>query len=162
MMDTLFEQRVIQNPMLAAEALWEAAYGAYESKERAEGVELPLIFLVLPMSFHRRTALGLATRSQPGAIYKALADDREIVIGLQERMAAMSSKTFDALSIAFHSGLLELDTGHRFQVLPGRKTKPVTHVTEDAKVVLGAAKRVGQALAEMSPEQLSAHLHVRF
>jgi hypothetical protein len=160
--DVLFEQRVIQNTGLGAEAIWQGVFEAYECKGRTEGVSLPLAFLILPLAFHQRTAKALASKTQPGALYKALADDREITLGLQARMQAMSDRTFQALSIGFHSGLLLLDPDHQRQLIPGRKTSPVAHVTDDAKTVLNAAKRVGQAFAEMNLIQLSTHLNIRF
>lgn len=76
MIDVLFEQQVIQNTGLAAEAIWQTVHDAYEANDRTQGVSLPLIFLVLPLTFHQRTARILASKTQPGAIYKALADDR--------------------------------------------------------------------------------------
>jgi len=161
-MDVLFEQRVIQNTGLAAEAIWQATLEAYVASGRVEGIPLPLVFLVLPMVFHRRTALVLASKTQPGALYKALSDDREITIGLQARMQSMADRTLHALSIGFQSGLLQLDEDHRRHLLPGRKTAPVSHVTEEVKTIFGAAKRVGHALIEMSPIQLAAHLNIRF
>ncbi|MBP9224215.1 MAG: hypothetical protein KBF76_10125 [Verrucomicrobiales bacterium] len=162
MMDILFEQKVIQNTGLAAEAIWQAVQESYESKGRSEGVSFPLVFLVLPLTFHKRTATSLATKAQPGALFKALGDDREITVGLQERMQAMSDRTFQALSIGFQSGLILLDHDRQRQIIPGRKTTPVSHVTEDVKLVLNAAKRVGQAFAEMTAVQLSTHLNIRF
>jgi hypothetical protein len=162
MIDVLFEQRVIQNTGLAAEAIWQAVNEAYQAKGRAEGVSFPLVFLVLPLTFHQRTATTLASRTQPGALYKALSDDREIVVGLQARMQAMADRTFQGLSIALQTSLLRIDNDHLRQVVPGKKTPPVTHVTEDVKTILAAAKRVGQAFAEMSVVQLSAHLNIRF
>lgn len=162
MIDVLFEQRVIQNTGLAAEAIWQAVHEAYEIKGRTEGVSLPLAFLVLPLTFHKRTATVLASKNQPGAIYKALADDREITVGLQGRMQALSKRTFQALSIGFSTGLLRLDPGHRHQLIPGKKTPPVNHVTEDVKIILKAAKRVGQTFAELSIVQLATHLEIKF
>ncbi len=162
MIDILFEQRVIQNTGLAAEAIWYAVHEAYNAKRRAEGVSLPLTFLVLPLAFHQRTAVTLASKTQPGALYKALADNREICVGLQARMQAMADRTFQALSIAFHTNLLLLDSDRLRQIVPGKKTPPVTHVTEEVKVVLNAAKRVGQGFAEMSAVQLAVHLNIRF
>src|ERR1035438_2764164 len=162
MIDVLFEQRVIQNTGLGAEALWQAVYEAYEANGRTEGVTIPLAFLVLPLTFHQRTARALASKTQPGALYKALADDREITVGLQDRMQAMSSRTFQALSIGFHSGLLLLDPDHQRHLIPGRKSPPVTHATEEVKTILNAAKRVGHAFAEMNIVQLSTQLNIRF
>ena len=162
MIDVLFEQQVIQNTGLAAEVIWQTVHDAYEANDRTHGVSLPLIFLVLPLTFHQRTARTLASKTQPGAIYKALAEDREITVGLQERMQAMSERTFHALSIAFHTGLLRLDQDHLRQLIPGRKTPPVTHVTDEVKTIMNAAKRVGHAFSEMTVVQLSTQLKVRF
>ena len=162
MIDVLFEQRVIQNTGLAAEAIWQAVHEAYESNGRTEGVTLPLAFLVLPLTFHQRTANALATKTQPGALYKALAADREIIVGLQMRMQAMSERTFQALSIGFHTGLLLLDPDHQRQLIPGRRTQPVTHASEDVKTIMNAAKRVGHAFSEMTLVQLSTQLNIRF
>ncbi len=162
MIDVLFEQRIIQNEGLAAEAIWQAVYEAYESKGRTEGVYLPLAFIVLPLTFHQQTAAVLHSKTQPGALYKALAEHREITVGLQSRMQAMSSRTFAALSIGFHSGLLLLDPNHERHLIPGRRTQPINHVSDDVKLILNAAKRVGQAFAEMTTVQLVTQLNIRF
>lgn len=162
MIDVLFEQRVIQNTGLAAEVIWQAVHEAYETNGRTEGVTLPLVFLVLPLTFHQRSAKALASKTQPGALYKALAEDREITVGLQMRMQSMAERTFQGLSIGFHSGLLLLDPDHQRHLLPGRKTPPVAHPTEEVKIIMAAAKRVGHAFAEMTLVQLSTQLNIRF
>lgn len=161
-MDVLFEQRVVQNTGLAAETLWQAVHEAYETNNRIHGVPFPLVFLVLPLTFHQRTAKSLASRTQPGAIYKALADDREILVGLQARMQALSDRTLQALSIAFQAGLLRMDHENSRQLIPARRTTPVAHVTEDIKTIMKAAKRVGHAFSEMTFVQICTHLNVRF
>jgi hypothetical protein len=135
---------------------------AFDAKGRADGVSLPLAFLVLPLAFHQRTATVLAAKTQPGALYKALADDREITVGLQLRMQAMSERTFHALSIGFQTGLLKLDHDHSRQLIPGRKTSPISHASDEVRVILNAAKRIGQAFGEMTLVQLSTHLNIRF
>lgn len=162
MIDILFEQNIIQNTGLAAEAIWQAVNETYETKGRTEGVPFPFVFLVLPLTFHKRTAIALASKTQPGAIYKALAEDREIPVGLQARMQAMSDRTLHALSIGFSTGLLKLDQDHQRQIIPGKKTPPVAHVTEDVKTILKAAKRVGQTFAELTIVQLASHLEIKF
>jgi hypothetical protein len=162
MIDVLFEQKVIQNIGLAAETIWQAVQETYEAKGRTEGVPFPLVFLVLPLTLHRRTATVLASKTQPGAIYKALADDREITAGLQARMQALSDRTFHALSIAFSTGLIKMDQDHQHQLIPGKKTPPIVHVTDDVRTILNAAKRVGQTFAELTIVQLTRHLEIKF
>ena len=161
-MDILFEQHVIQNTGLAAETIWQAVESAYETKQRTGGVPFALAFLVLPLTFHERTAMTLASKTQPGALYKALADEREITVGLQSRMQAMSGRTLEALSIGFHTGLLLLDQDKERQLLPGRRSPPVKHATDEVKTILNAAKRVGQACSEMTMVQLATHLGIQF
>lgn len=162
MIDILFEQRVIQNTGLGAEVIWQAVYEAYKSKGQTEGVSFPLAFLVLPLTFHRRTAAVLASKSKPGAIYKAIAEDREITVGLHERMEALAERTFQSLSIGFSTDLLTLDRDHERQLFPGRKSPPVNHPTEEVRTILKAAKRVGQTFAELTIVQIANHLGVRF
>jgi hypothetical protein len=162
MIDVLFEQRVIQNTGLAAEAIWHAVNETYNARSRAEGTPFPLVFVVLPLTFHQRTAAALASKTQPGALYKLLAEDREVTVGLQARMQAMADRTFQALSIGFQTNLLHLDSDAQRQVIPGRRTPPVAHVTDEVKTILSAARRVGQGFAEMSVVQLAVHLRVRF
>ena len=48
------------------------------------------------------------------------------------------------------------------QLVPVRKSAPVTHVTDEVKVIMSAAKRIGQAFGEMSVVQIIAALNVRF
>ena len=48
-------------------------------------------------------------------------------------MEAMSKRTFQALSIGFQTELLLLDQDHQRQLIPGRKTAPVAHVTDEVK-----------------------------
>jgi ABC-3C biological conflict system middle component len=162
MIDVLFEQRVIQNTSLAAEAIWQAVHAAFEAKSRAEGVPLPLAFLVLPLVFHQRTSMVLAAKTQPGVLYKALADDREITVGLQTRMQAMSDRTFQALSIAFDTGLLRLDQNRERHLIPGRSTPPIAHATDEVKVIMNASKRVGHTFAELTLVQICTHLNIGF
>lgn len=162
MIDILFEQRVVQNTGLAAEAIWQAVFEAYKSNGNATGVSFPLAFVVLPLTFHERTAKSLSAKTQPGALYKALAEDREIVVGLQARMQALSNRTLQAISLGFQTELLQLDRDTHWQLFPGRKTAPVVHATDDVKTIMAASKRVGQAFAEMSVAQLSTHLGIRF
>ena len=162
MIDVLFEQRVIQNTGLGAEVIWQAVSEAYEGKGRTEGVAFPLVFLVLPLTFHRSSATVLASKTKPGAIYKAIAEDREITVGLQERMEALSERTFQSLSIGFSTGLLQLDQENGFQLIPERKSLPVKHVTNEVQTMIKASKRVGQTFAELTIIQIAKHLEIRF
>lgn len=161
-MDALFEQHLTQNEALAAEVLWHAVLEAFEASNRERGVQLPLSFIVLPITFHRRSAESLAGRTQPGALYKSLAADRAFSVGLQSRMEAMWKRTQRALSLSLAANLIEVDSHAGLELIPRRRTAVIEHVSQDTKLIIASAKRVGQAFAEMTPVQLMAHLNVRF
>jgi len=161
MIDVLFEQRIVQNTGLAAEIIWQVVYDAYERRGRSDGVLFPLVFLILPLTFHQQTASSLASKTQPGALYKALAADREITVDLQRRMQGLSDRTLQALSIAFQTELLAFDPKEH-QLVPLRKSSPVAHATDEVRLIFAAAKRIGQAFGEMSVVQIITALNVRF
>lgn len=161
-MDMLFEQMVVQNTGLGAEAIWQATLEVYNCTGRAAGLPFAAVFLVLPMCFHQRTAKVIASKTKPGAIYKALADDREIIIGLQDRMERLADRTLQSLSISFETKLLTIDQVNDFQLFPLRRSQPVDHTTADVKTIMNAAKRVGQTIAELSMIEIMSHLKVKF
>jgi len=111
---------------LAAEAIGRRWHEAYQANNRAEGYRFRWPFLVLPLTFHQRTAISLASRTQPGALYKALSDDREIIVGLQARLQGMSERTFHALSIGFQR-FNPIRPGPTTPLIPAKKSPPVTH-----------------------------------
>ncbi len=162
MIDVLFEQRVVQNPGLGAEAIWHAARETYEKKNRTEGMPLLLAFIVLPLVFHKRSADALASKVKLGALYKAISSDREIILGLQERMQALYDSTLQSLSIGFSTELLFLDPSEEPQLIPGVKSPPIVHVTEEVKNLLAAARRIGWTIGELPMSQIMTHLNIRF
>jgi len=161
-MDVLFEHNVSQNIGLAAETLWTATAEAYAASGKISGIPLPLSMIILPLAFHQRSAELLASKTQPAAMYKALAADGGIVIGLQRRMESMAANTFAGIDLAIRSGLIEIDREQQCQLFPKRKTAPVDHYADDVRIILAAAKRIGQAITEMSPTQLSSQLKIQF
>lgn len=162
MIDILFEQRIAHNAGFGAEVIWHAANEAFVASGKTNGLPLSLVFIVLPIAFHKRSAASLASKNQPGALYKALAENREIPVGLQERMETLASRTCEALDVAFRSGLLALDSNKDRHLIPIRKTPPVEHAAGDLCIALAAAKRIGQAISEMTMVQLTTNLNIKF
>lgn len=162
-MDVLFEQNVVQNTGLAAEVLFVVVREFYDKKSQTEGLPFPLMFLVLPLAFHKATVDAIKSKTSPGILFKVIRDNGEITLGVQQRMESMYRKTLDAFSIAVDSGLLAYD-GEVTQVIPQRKSLPAScaHSTTAIVDIIKAAKRIGIAFAEHSVEELSQMLKVVF
>ncbi|MCH8012994.1 MAG: hypothetical protein IIA61_13790 [Candidatus Marinimicrobia bacterium] len=160
-MDLLFEQKLTNNTALASHLISMAIRECFESKERKSGVELPLVFTILPLVFHKATAESLANKKRPGALIKALSENREIPLGLQERMEGFADLTLAALNLSFAANLLYLDVNGTMEIVPGKESKmDFTH--PQIKTSINAAKRVGQSLSELNVEQLCIYLNIRF
>ncbi len=160
-MDLLFELQLTNNPALASYLLSVAVKECYELREQASGVEFPLIFIVLPLVFHKDTAKAMAKKQYPGALVKALSENREIPLGLQERMEGFAELTLSALNISFAAEALYLDVNGTIEIIPGKISTPgFTH--PDTKMMVGTAKRVGISLAELNSEQICRYLDIRF
>lgn len=156
-----FEQLVVQNSVLGAEAIWQVAAECVRVTGRIKGVAFPLAFLILPICFHSRSSTCLSSKAQPGALQKALMADRALPAGLQDRMEAHAERTLSALNLSLSAGLLSYDR-QLGQFFTSRATPPVAHDSDELSTMFSAARRLGQAFAELEVPQVSALLQVRF
>lgn len=160
-MDFLFEQKFIQNTALGAHLLWVAVKECYEQNERKSGIPFPLIFLILPLLFHKATAISLSKKKRPGALFKAISENREIPLGLQQRMEGFAEETLKSLNICVSSDLLHIDIEEQMEIVP-LKNSHMGYTGYDTKILIQAAKRVGQCFSELNFEQICSYLNIRF
>lgn len=159
-----FEQHIVQNPALGATALWHFARAYFDTKDQTEGPDLPATLLVLPMVFHRRTALAISKMKSASGLWKALYDNPEIPAGLQLRVESLATISLDALSIAVATSLLELDRAEPWpRYTPVLKSLPreVAAASEDVSRVHAASQRLGWWFAFEDSTALFSRLHVR-
>ena len=72
-MRLLFEGLLLQNGVFSATLLSAAVKAYYEEKDRCHGMPLPVSLLVLPLSYHRETAVTLLSKHRPSLLAKAVA-----------------------------------------------------------------------------------------
>lgn len=162
-MDVLFEQNIVQNTGLCAEAIFVATAEYFKEKHQRNGIPFPLIFLILPVVFHRSTALALTSKRGDGILFKALRENREIPLGLQRRMESMYARTVAACSLALVSGLLDYDE-QTAQYVPLLKSLPkmVVHDSSEVDDILCASRRIGKVFAELGIDEVAELLEVVF
>jgi len=160
-MDAAFEIDVVQNEVLATELLWHAVSECSKQSDGLKGMSLHSTFLILPIAMHLRSANALAKRTGKGAFLRTVAENRDFSVGLQQRMEALSGRTLAALNLGFAARLLTFEQT-RLQVFSSRQTPTARHVDGEISVSMTAAKRLGQAVAELEFPQLITILGVRF
>jgi hypothetical protein len=133
----------------------------YEETFQQRGPSIPLTMPVLPMVFHKETASSISRKNFQGGLFIAIAENRTISVGLQQRMEDMENQTFQALNLSFAAGLLDYEKVSK-QILPLRKTLPFQIDVGETKEMLNAAKRLGAWFATISTEQLCILLKLRF
>lgn len=162
-MDLFYEYKLTQNPVLGATSIGQCVTEYYKTKKEKEGMPLILSMLVLPITFHIKTAKNIAHRNLAGGFYKALYEDRAIPVGLQKRMEDMALLTFRSINLAINTKkYIRYQDG---QIIPERKTFNVDsfgYEEENTKEIISAAKRLGYWFATSKFEQVCELLNVRF
>jgi hypothetical protein len=94
------EAELVQNSALGSSLLWAFTLAYSKQRKELSGPQMPLSLAVLPIAFHRESVEMLHRRNFDGGLDLALAENRTLVIDLQERMQAMLPQTMIALNIA--------------------------------------------------------------
>jgi hypothetical protein len=160
-----FEHDVVQNVSLGATALWTFARAYMDKVEGREGPELPMCVVVLPIVYHQRTANAIHRMQSDSSLLKALQEEPQFVVGLQRRLEALATRSFQSLNVAVASSLLEWDPATQWpRLTPNQKTLPndLQGSLGDVPVILAAAKRLGWWFAKEDVASLCLRLGVVF
>ncbi len=154
------EYSLIQNPALGAICQWSFAKEFWNQTARKQASPVAYMMVVLPICFNREATDAIHSRRLEGGLLNAIADDRSVVIGLQERMEEMFEQTFEAMLLGCASGLLELNTTD-FVVFPKRKTQPDFAMSPIHTRMLATSRRLGLWFARLPLEQICNYLMIR-
>lgn len=160
-----FEQTVIMNPALGAATLFVFCSAYFGRAKHTLGPTLPEVMLVLPITFHARTAASIWRKQADSGLARAVLDFPELSAGLQVRMEAFALLSTNSLAVATSTGLLEVDPDSPWpRYHPARRTLPSALVgsVDDTKRIHGAARRLGWWLAEETLNSTASLLRVRF
>ena len=149
----------LQNPGLGA-VLLERFTAKFTSFSGGQAPSLLYAMPVLPIVFNASAVESLYRRQFAGGLYRALAEDRTITLGLHRRMVVMSDQTFEALNVAFASGLLALDPSLGVLTASGDAT-PVGE-SEAILKMLKTSERLGRWFSELSLHELAVLLDITF
>jgi hypothetical protein len=166
-MNALFEQLVAQNTGLTTFAIAQAVIRFDQQVNSAIGLDLFAALLVPPLVFHRRTADRLANKQMTeGLFFRTVAEDRELVLGIQDRFMATAAESFIAIHLGCSVKLFRLTQEQRPQLFPLTKSLPREidgpETIDSVRGILAAAKRLGYCFATTDLSVICSALRVRF
>lgn len=160
-----FEFEVIRNPLLGAAAFWEFSNSYFQEARQLSGATLPMVMLVLPIVYHKRTVDSIRRKHKKSGLLKALSENPEITIGLQERLEAMGDLSLRTLNVACSANLIRRQSTSGWPIyIPELKRlpAPVVPVIDEAKAILSSSRRLGAWFAQEDFVVTISRLRVEF
>jgi hypothetical protein len=167
-MSTLTQEvRHVQNPALGSVLLWRFVCGYTKQHKTSDYPPLQLLFIVLPVVYHRETFAFLKSTNRSSGLH-AFADKfsrsevgkADVLFGVQSRALSWRSLSWASVRLGVHSRLFTLSrsTG---TVIPLTTTLP-TGVPASVTPLLSNAAKLGEWCAELSLFEIATILKVEF
>lgn len=161
------EVRYVQNPALGGTLLWRFACGYTTHHKTSDHPPLPLLFVVLPILFHRETLDVLKSTNRPTGLH-GFADKfswtdiakSDVLIGMHGRSVSWRKLTWESLQLAVQSRLITISPSEGV-VIPVSLT-PARGVPESVKPLLTNAEKLGEWCSELSLFEIGTILKVGF
>ncbi len=161
------ETRHVQNPALGGVLLWRYACGYTEHHKTSEHPPLQLLFIVLPILFHRETCEVLRATNQPTGLHgfankfsKSKLGKSDVLFGIQSRSLTWRDLTWKSVQLAIRSRILTLSRTHA-TAIPLTTSSP-TRIPASVKPLLSNAQKLGQWCSALSLFEVGTILKVGF
>lgn len=134
----------------------------FDEESSGSEIQLPYLFIVLPICFTEELAYKLARRSfSEGGFLKAMAQNGDLMVDVQEKMEYLFDMTFQSMWVCCNVGVFQYyRKDGTIRLL--KKRKPKVEMNERYTNMLAAARRLGAWTAQMSPSELIINLGVKF
>ncbi len=161
------ETQNIQNPALGAGLLWPFACGFTESHRTSDRVPLQLLFLVLPVLYHKATgefvkgtlkASGL--RAFAAKFGESKASKQELLLAIHDRSIRFRPLTLQAIKIALGTRLISIQPDGTVFALS--QTKGASGIPADAKQMMKDAEKLGAWCSQLTLHEIATTLKLRF
>ncbi len=163
-MSTLGEFQIIQNDVIGAHAIWQFSLYYHEYNTKNEYPYLILCLPVLPIVFNLRARDEINNRNfKEGSLFRTINENRDIYVGLQERMESMAPLTLRSINNAVSFKVLEFDQKST-RLIPLKNTFPKAdlNINEDYDKVIQSAKRIGAWFGQLELFQITTYFNIRF
>jgi hypothetical protein len=150
------EVKAVQNPALGAMLLWRCCVGYSSTHPTADAIPLPLLFLVLPVLFHKETAeIVTSTRKRSGLrafaekFQWAAQNKTDLLLAIGPRAQAMRKLTSDSLGLGVLSNLIAIEQ-QSGRVIALSRTPATAGIPTSVRPLLAGADKLGSWCSQAS------------
>ncbi len=161
------EVRNIQNPALGAGLVWRFVCGYVAVHPTRNPVPLPLVFLILPILLHRKTAEFVERTNKASGLRVCAAKfgaakecKQDLLLAINHRMLELKGLSTESLRMALATRLVYLETDAT--LIPLSKTKAGSGIPDEIKTMLNNAEKLGAWCALLTLHEIAMTLKVRF
>jgi len=161
-MKEISDYNIYQNHALGAHAIWEFCKSYEDFHEHNDAPTLLLLLPLLPIVYNKRATEAIKSRNfKEGSLFKVITENKDIYMGLQERMENSIELTFKAVGIAAAANLIVYDKDTS-QLFVNRKFEPqkINHL--DYKDIILSSKRIGAWFAQLNLQEISTLFNITF
>ncbi len=158
----------VQNSALGAALVWRFACGYREGSGSKDATPLPLLFIVLPITFHEETSQFIkSTRRNSGLrgftakFNLSRVARNDLLLSIQARSLQMRRLSLESIRMAISTSILsvERESGRAF---PLSVTAPKVGIPKSVKVMLQNSEKLGFWCGQVSLHEISMILKVGF
>lgn len=160
------EVRAVQNPALGAMLLWRCCAGFSSTHEQGDAAPLPLLFLVLPMLFHKETAELLISTQRASGLRKfvekfqwAAQNKTDLLLAIGPRARALRGLTGDSLGLAVLGNLIAIDQASG-RAIAITQTPATAGIPTSVRPLLAGAEKLGAWFSQVSAYETALLLQV--
>ena len=160
---------LMQNVALGALACHSFILGYYKvarhKNNKYSYPKLDYMFYVLPIVYHKDT---METFKSSYQLYTAISNNKEVVLGLQERANKMVQQTFDSLNLAFSKKIIGYNSDKKtVELLYGYMSDKIlisANLGSENKVkkIQDSAYKLGNIFAKNDEKNIQLELNIRF
>lgn len=161
------EVRNIQNPALGAGLIWRFVCGYVTEHPTKNPAPLPLVFLVLPIMLHRKTAEFIERTNKSSGLRLCVAKfglskncKQDLLLAINHRMLVLKELSIESLRMALATRLIHLETDAT--VIPLSKTKANSGIPDEIKTMMNNAEKLGAWCATLTLHEIATTLKVRY
>ena len=161
------ETQAIQNPALSAGLLWRFVCGYAEAHRTADPVPFPLLFLVIPILYHK-AARDFVSRTQKASGLRAFASKfgdakeskQDLLLAIHDRSIRLRPLTLHAIRIAIATRLLTIQADGT--VIALSHTRGASGIPKEAKQMMRDAEKLGAWCAQLTLHEVASTLKLGF